>query len=187
MTETATKATDTNETDLVEVKPTYSRNPWKDQFNQPTIEILRDGMKGKEGLKEDYPQMFDALRERMSTFADPGEELVWHGDCWHWVLEYHRSEFGDEPLAIIIPGPDDLQFAMLMEDDFIATLNFRRMKRMVRDGIDLCRIPYDTRWGVWSLIPGTMMDDLFGLLKAKIRFANKKNKKKPSTPSPVKG
>ena len=68
---------------------------------------------------------------------------------------------------MIVPSPSDLQLAVPLERNFTSTLPVKRMKRAVRDGLDLASEPFDTRWGVWSIQAPTMVDDLEDLVAMK--------------------
>jgi hypothetical protein len=140
----------------------YERLPWHDRFNKPTPQQLR------RGLPSETLALFDQARARLRKLDGVREELSWYGHCWRWAIEYFAH--GDsEPLAVLIPSPEDLQIAMPLDRSFITSLPVNRLKRSVRDGLDLAQEPFDTNWGVWSINQGGMIDDLGDLLDRKLR------------------
>ena len=70
---------------------------------------------------------------------------------------------------MLVPSPADLQLAVPMEREFVQSLPQRRMTRSVRDGIGLAQDPFDTRWGVWSIQSGSVLDDLVDLIELKLQ------------------
>ncbi len=145
---------------------TYDRLAWEDRFNRPTIAKLRAG------LDADASPLFDVLRRHLLGIDGASESFAWHGDCWRWTIEYY-TEHSDEPLAVVVPSPADLQLAVPLEREFVRTLSLRRMKRSVKDGIGLAQDPFDTRWGVWSVQNETLLEDLVDLIDLKLRHLGK--------------
>ncbi|MBG83810.1 MAG: hypothetical protein CMJ40_04600 [Phycisphaerae bacterium] len=144
---------------------------WTDEFNVPTPEALR-----KE-LVEESTETFDQLRKLMNGFDGVTEDCRWYGDCWHWSLTYLLDEQpfrepSDEwdPLALIIPAPEDVQLAISMTPEFASSINTRRLKRGVRDGLELGSPPFTTRWAVWSIPTPGLLPELAGLIKQKIAW-----------------
>lgn len=146
---------------------TYGRSPWTDRFNQPTAQTLRAG------LNSASARLFDDARKRLMEIDGIREEAAWYGDCWRWILVY-RIETAEAPLAAIVPSPTDLQLAVPVDPEFLRSISTSRMKRAVRDGLELASEPFDTRWGVWSLQPGTLLSDLQDLINQKLRHLQKK-------------
>ena len=140
----------------------YERLPWQDRFRQPSTKELR------KALPTDASSLFDTARDHLSHLSDVKEETVWYGESWRWSIEY-RTPRSNEPLAVLIPSPEDLQLAMPLEASFISSLPMNRLKRAVRDGLDLAQEPFDTNWGVWSIHP-TVVDDLKDLVNRKLKY-----------------
>jgi len=145
---------------------TYERTAWEDRFNPPTAERLRAGLHGKPR------KLFDQLRRHLLELDGVTESFGWRGDCWRWTVEY-RTKRGEEPLAIVIPSPLDLQLAVPMDRKFARSLTARRMKRAVRDGVDLAQDPFDTHWGVWSIQATNLLEDVVDLVELKLRHEAK--------------
>ena len=137
---------------------TYKRKAWKDRFNRPTLQQLRSELPG------DQRSYLDAARERLLDLDGVQEVAAWYGESWHWTIEY-RVDQSEDPLAVLIPSPTDLQLAVPMDLEFIRSLPIRRMKRAVRDGIDLAQEPFDTRWGVWSIQSPGLLEDVVDLVE----------------------
>lgn len=137
----------------------YERIAWEDRFNRPSVSGLRAGLVGS-------IKIFDQLRRHLLSLDGVSESFAWHGDCWRWTIEYH-TEHSPEPLAVIVPSPDDLQLAVPLERDFVRNLSTRRMKRSVKEGIGLAQDPFDTHWGIWS-VSDTLIDDLGDLVELKL-------------------
>ena len=140
----------------------YERAAWEDRFNRPTVEQLRVP------LSAAASKLFDRLRRDVRSLEGVTESFAWHGDCWRWTIEFH-TEHSDEPLAVLVPAPLDLQLAVPLDREFVRSLPQRSMKRSVRDGIGLAQDPFDTRWGVWSVQSAGLLDDLVDLIELKLR------------------
>ncbi len=139
----------------------YERSAWEDRFNRPTVERL------KESLPAAATRLFDRLLRDVRALEGVTESFAWHGDCWRWTIEFH-VEHSNEPLAVLVPAPSDLQLAVPLDREFVRSLPQRRMKRSVRDGIDLAQEPFDTRWGVWSIQSAGLVEDLVDLVELKL-------------------
>ena len=105
------------------------------------------------------------------------EHPRWYGDGWHWTLSYlldeqQLMEPSDDwqPLALIIPAPEDVQLAMWLDQDFVESINTRRLKRGVREGLELGCPPFTTQWGIWSIPSPGLMIELASLIKQKIAW-----------------
>lgn len=138
--------------------------PWRDRFNRPTPDALRGG------LEEDALEAFDRVRADLLGLGELSESLGWYGASWCWAIEYRMVGL-DEPVAILIPSPEDVQVAMPIDREFMEKLPIRRLKRSIRDGLDLAGEPFDTRWAVWSVAQGgPPADDLADMLKRKHKY-----------------
>jgi hypothetical protein len=147
----------------------YTRRAWDDRYNQPTVDQLR------QGLDSDTGKLFDALREFLRDLKDVSETTVWYGECWRWTVEYRLAERA-EPLALLIPSPEDLQLALPINPDFTEALPSRPLKRAVREGLELGLEPFDTRWGVWSISYPKLVDELASLIEVKLLIATGNDK-----------
>lgn len=141
----------------------HARIAWHDRFNTPTVEQLRAD------LPETAAELFDRFRDGMHKFEGVTESFAWFGDSWHWTIQYHLQD-RDEPLAVLVPSPDDLELAMPLDRTFIESLPMTRLKRTVREGLDLAREPYDTRWAVWSLQFPNLIDDLLNIVSRHLDY-----------------
>ena len=140
----------------------YEQPPWKDPFKEPTPQQLR------RDLPDSILELFDRTRRHLRKLDGVDETVAWYGHCWCWSIEYRTASSG-EPLAVLIPSPQDLQLAMPLDRTFITSLPVKRMKRAIRDGLDLAREPFDTRWGVWSIQQDSLLEDLKDLVDRKLR------------------
>ena len=140
----------------------YVRIAWEDRFNRPTVRQLRDGLPVR------VRSLFDRCRKNLLALDTVTETLSWYGESWHWTIAYH-SQHSEEPLCLIVPSPNDLQLAIPLDREFLNSLSTRRMKRAVRDGLELAREPFDTHWGIWSLQAASLVDDLQDLVESKLR------------------
>lgn len=145
---------------------TYNHNAWKDRFNRPTVTQLRK-------LLEGTTASFDEARKRLLDLDGVQEVTAWYGDSWHWTIEY-RVDQSDEPLALLVPSPTDLQIAVPLDREFVQTLPMSRMSRALRDGLELAQEPFDTRWGVWTVQTGSLLDSLQDLIERKLRHLAKR-------------
>ena len=139
--------------------------PWQDRFNTPDVKTLRTS------LTVEVRETFDRIRDFLSAIDEIEERPVWMGTNWCWSIGYFRGD--DElPLAILVPAPEDLQLAMPITHEFVGELPIRRMKRAVRDGLELAQEPYHTNWGVWSLNPTHVLEDLEDLVNRRVKYDN---------------
>ena len=145
---------------------TYNRSSWEDRFNRPTIKQLRGGLPSNER------QLFDALRKTLLELEGVEEGFAWYGESWKWAIELH-TKLSDEPLAVIVPCPGDLQLAVPLDPSFTRSLSIKRMKRAVRDGLELAQEPFDARWGIWSVQAKNLLEDLRHLVEQKLRHLAK--------------
>lgn len=141
------------------------RSAWRDRFRTPTVNRLVGLLK-----PEEQPMAVTAIEKLERTcVCKPG--VAWLGECWRWVIEF-RPRVGREPIAVIIPNPQDLQLAAPLPREFILSLSTRRMKRSVRDGLELAFDPFDTNWAVWPILGVNMLDDILDLIKQRASFAS---------------
>lgn len=148
----------------------HARPPREDRFREPTIEQLRAG------LHEDARDAFDRLRTHLAALDDVSESLGWHGGTWGWCLEY-RAPGEDDPMAMLAAMPEDPQLVMPLDPTFVETLPVRRLKRGVRDGLDLGLEPFDVPWAIWSIHPPNLLDELSDLLDRRRAWADAKKTK----------
>lgn len=138
----------------------HTRRAWDDRFQQPSVEQLR------EALSEDACALFDRLREHLLGIKGLSEEVVWYGPSWRWSVQYSAAGL-KEPLAVLVPSPEDLQLAMQLDREVADTLSNQPFKRAIRDGLDLAREPFDTRWAVWSVQFANLLDEMCKLIDLK--------------------
>jgi len=146
---------------------TDKRSPWQDEFNTPSIDDLRMD------LPVPAAELFDATRDFLLEHGGLVEGRRWFGDCWFWTVAYfleHEDADEDEPVAIIVPAPDNLQVAAPLDQEFPDLLNTRRMKRAIRDGLDLATEPYSTHWAVWPVAAKNMLEDVTSLLGQRLNW-----------------
>jgi hypothetical protein len=140
----------------------YERSAWEDRFNRPTVDLL------KIPLGEVVAKRFNYLRRDLRSLEGVTESFAWRGYCWRWTIEFHTAH-SDEPLAVLVPSPTDLQLAVPLDRDFVRSLPQRGLKPSIRDGIGLAQDPFDTRWGVWSVHSVGLVEDLVDLVELKLR------------------
>ncbi len=118
-------------------------------------------------------ELFDIARDFLNERDGVVESLRWYGDCWFWAVVYFlegENTTEDDPVAIIVPAPDNLQIAAPLDQEFISQLNTRRMKRAIRDGLELASEPYSTQWAVWPVTARNMLDDVTILLTQRLNW-----------------
>jgi len=136
---------------------------WTDEYNKPSIEDLR-----KFALN-DSKKAFDKAQTKILALDNVTTEVKWYGECWFWTVAF-MSDFTDEPLAVMIPAFEDLQLAAPLTHDFIEQLSTRRLKRFVRDGIELAMPPHRTEWAVWSIPSNAAVEDVLPVIKSKQKY-----------------
>ena len=146
---------------------TYNRDAWSDRFNQPAAQTL------EASLQAAPAKLFAEARRWLKEIEGVSEVTCWYGDCWKWVLEYRVAD-ASTLLAVLVPSPTDLQLAIPVDPDFLRAISTRRLKRAVRDGLDLAAEPFDTKWGVWSLQSASLVGDLQDLLLQKLAHLSRK-------------
>ena len=142
----------------------HYRIPWEDRFNRPSQGELR------EPLPATSARLFDTAREELGEIFGDRMRVDWLGSCWKWTLGFGKGR-SREPLAVMIPNPDDLQIAMRVKADFIREVWPRRMKRAVRDGLGLAADPFDTHWGVWTITSKPMLEEVLRLVRDNVAFS----------------
>lgn len=138
------------------------RLPWKDSFNTPSVQELRSD------IEEAGEAPFDTIRAYLLETPDVTETLIWFGPCWQWTIAYMLPGLED-PMAILIPAPEDVQMAIPLPPGFIESVPFKRLKRAIRDGLDLGASPFDTTWAVWSIPAAGLLDDLKEIIRYRLR------------------
>lgn len=136
---------------------------WTDEFNVPTVKGLR------ELLDPDSKKAFDKALSKIHSLGKIEEELRWFGDCWYWSVAL-MAENMEEPLAIIIPVAEDLQIATMLSHEFIDQLSTRRLKRFVRDGLELAMPPHQTNWAIWAIPTPVAVEDVMPVIKNKYKY-----------------
>ncbi len=101
------------------------------------------------------------------------EHVAWHGECWHWTIEFRPCATAS-PAALIIPAPENLQLAMPVTREFVQSLPLRRLKKAVREGIELASEPFDTQMAIWSIASTGLVSDLQDLLNRQARHLARK-------------
>ena len=148
------------------VARTYDRLAWEARFNEPTASQLRGG------LGTDDAKRMDRVRRSLLRMDGVAEGFQWYGECWRWSIEY-RTKLSAEPLAVLIPSPDDLRLAIPVPGEFLRTLSPSRLPRVVREGLDMARESFDSRWGLWSLDSAVIIDGLIDLIESKLNHLAK--------------
>lgn len=144
-------------------KTAFKKLAWEDRFNRPTVAALRSALKAADR------NLFDRMTKHLNELERVTESVAWYGESWRWAVEF-RAARQTEPFAVIIPSPEDLQLAVPTSRKFAAELSTRRLKRGVRDGLDLAGESFDTRWAVWSVTSVSLLTDLMHVLDDKRRF-----------------
>ena len=70
----------------------------------------------------------------------------------------------------MIPAEENLQIAAPLTHEFIEQLSTRRLKRFVRDGLELAMPPHRTSWAVWSIPTPVAVEDVMPVLKSNQKF-----------------
>lgn len=136
---------------------------WMDRFNKPTLDQIRDSLTAADSA------LVDAFHEAMQRMKGVSHQFVWHGEGWYWSIEYqHTSD--DLPLAVLVPAPEDVKVAMPIDPEFTRKISVTRLKRSIRDGLELSLDPFDAKWAMWSLQTGSFIDDLMSLIQRKAKF-----------------
>lgn len=101
------------------------------------------------------------------------EVVAWRGECWKWTVEFRAFPAGDT-MAILVPAPENPQLALPLTREFLESLPLKRLKKGVREGLELASEPFDTNLAIWSLAPGSLISDLHDLLLRRVRHLARK-------------
>jgi hypothetical protein len=142
-------------------------SPWADRFNTPTVDRLATG------LPHATVSLFKHARRMLHESGLRCESVAWHGECWKWTVELRAIPSGDA-MAILVPSPDNPQIALRVSGEFLATVPMRRLKKAVREGLDLAREPFDTNLAIWYLTSSALVHDLQDLVSRRVRHASRK-------------
>lgn len=140
---------------------------WTDEFNTPTVSDLR------KLVVCDAKKAFDKSCSKIEALGEFDVKTAWFGECWFWSVVF-IPKGTDEQFAIIIPSPEDIQIATPLTHAFIDQLSTRRLKRFVRDGLELAMPPHHTEWAFWSIPTVKAVEDVMPVLKNKYNFYIKK-------------
>lgn len=142
-------------------------SPWSDRFNAPSVERLGAA------LPAPAAGLFRSARKMLHDAGLAVESVAWHGESWRWTVEF-RSFASAEVSAMLVPAPENLQLAVPVSRDFVQGLPMRRLKKAVREGLELASEPFDTRLAIWCLTTPGQLADLHDLLQRRVRHAAKK-------------
>mgnify|MGYP006286300901 CR=1 FL=1 len=140
----------------------YERNAWQDRFNQPSPKDLRSVLEG------DAAAAFDHVRQALTGREGVEVRTAWYGPCWCWSIEFSVKD-QTELLAVLIPSPEDVQLAMPLDKEFLTQLPLKRMRRAVRDGLELALDPFDSNWSVWSIGPDGLLEELQDVIDRRLK------------------
>lgn len=149
---------------MVRARQQYERLPWADRFNRPTDRMLRAP------LPSPHASLLEQARERLSDIPGLEERIAWQGACWRWTFAYHAPDLG-RVAAIIIPNPSDLQVAVPVQQAFVRSVLVRRLRRALREGLELAAEPFDTEWGMWSITSETLLHEVAALAREQVAFS----------------
>ncbi len=142
-------------------------SPWADRFNVPTVDRLAQSLTGEPAT------LFRQTRRMLHDVTLTHESVAWRGECWKWTIEF-RTAPNEDLFAIVIPSPELVQLAVPMSREFLAGLPMRRLKKAVREGLDLASEPFDTNLAIWAVANGGLVADLKDLLQRRIRPRSRK-------------
>lgn len=100
----------------------------------------------------------------------PVERVAWHGESWRWTVEFLAFP-GASVSAMLVPAPENLQLALPVSPEFVEALPMKRLKKAIREGLELASEPFDTRLAVWYLSAASQIGDLQDLLQRQARHA----------------
>ncbi|MCA9286549.1 MAG: hypothetical protein KDA22_15095 [Phycisphaerales bacterium] len=152
---------------MAKAHPKFNRiAPWADRFNTPSTAQLQSG------LPAPVASIFKQARRMLHDAGFTHESPQWRGECWKWTIEFSAGP-RRELMAILIPSPENLQFALPVTAEFLQSLPMKRLKKSVREGLELAAEPFDTNLAVWFLTAG-LVSDLEDLLQRRVRQLTRK-------------
>ncbi|MDP7009421.1 MAG: hypothetical protein QGI78_07610 [Phycisphaerales bacterium] len=139
---------------------------WTDEFNTPSLEDLR------KLVINDAKKAFDKSVTKITALGEIETRPEWFGEGWFWSVSFY-PEGADAPLAVLVPSPEDILLATQLPLAFIEQLSTRRLKRFVRDGLELAMPPHDTDWAYWLIPTPNAVEDVMPVLKNKYNYFHK--------------
>ncbi len=100
-----------------------SRIAWQDKFKTPEIDELRVE------LPKPRRDQFDEARQRILTFANITEELVWEGHPWRWCLKHTVPNDPTRAFSYLVPNPEKPKIGVCFNADMLQSMPLHRLKK----------------------------------------------------------
>lgn len=140
---------------------------WADRFNAPTVDRL------VAGLAHVSTSPFRQARRMLHEVGLLNESVAWHGESWKWTVEFRAFTAGPCS-AMLVPAPENVQLVIPVTREFLQALPMKRLKKAIREGLELASEPFDTHLAVWPLVAGPAMADLHDLLHRRVKHLARK-------------
>jgi len=141
-----------------------TRLPWTDRFTKPQIDELSAHYDSVTG------NLFDAARRSVSEPEAVEERLEWQGLPWRWTLVFERQGDPTRALAYLVPDPQSPKLSIPLTTEMIRLLPLKRMKKTIRDGIEMGNTINSTVWACWDLGSENQLDEILDILSRKLAY-----------------
>lgn len=137
------------------------RLPWTDQFSEPEIPQLLNHLDRQTKL------LLETAREMVAGRAGVDEQLAWHGLPWRWTLVYLHPEDPTRALAYLVPDPQAPKISVPLTPEMVQKLPLKRMKKLVRDGIELGNQINTVIWACWDITSEAQLEEILDIVQRK--------------------
>lgn len=140
------------------------RLPWADRFSKPDLKQLRSH------YDKTATELFESARESVAESEAVEVRLAWQGLPWRWTLVYEHPNDPTRAFAYLVPDPQGVKISVPLTTDMIQRLPMRRMKKTIRDGIEMGNRINTVVWACWDVGSENQLDEIMDIIKTKLAF-----------------
>lgn len=141
-----------------------TRLPWTDRFTKPQVDELSAHYDSATG------ELFAHARRSVSEPEAVEERLEWQGLPWRWTLVFERQGDPTRALAYLVPDPQTPKISIPLTAEMIQLLPLKRMKKTIRDGIEMANSINSVVWACWDLGTENQLDEILDILSRKLSY-----------------
>lgn len=158
------------------VKP---RLPWEDRWSEPTLDQLLSS------IVETHRPVFSDLIQGIDAYDRFQRSMFWYGVSWKWTLHYQLFNEQGKPIGTfcyLVPRFESPMICIPLSAEQINALPFKRLNKIIRDGIRSAKCALETHWAIWTPSNQTDLTHLMDLIKRlhKMAFNSQNGQKKAS-------
>ena len=140
------------------------RLPWTDRFSKPNLKQLRSHYDAA------ATNLFDEARRSVAEQDDVEERLAWQGLPWRWTLVFEHPNDPTRAFAYLVPDPESVKISVPLTTDMIQRLPMRRMKKTIRDGIEMGNRIDSVVWACWDVATENQLQEIMDIVSLKRAF-----------------